>query len=1070
MKKLFIILLFISGYASGQLPIMPLKQTGNTISEKKIYFRGEWVKDSTINSSGAVVADADSYISDYLPITPSESVTISTANGSNMTVYGWTYTSALVPISEIRAVGSIGTELSTYTFTTPSNAAYINIIVKYNGGDDERELIRIESTNAITYNSPIRPEFFAGTTSQKIQAALDFQRFTTSHVELTGYYALDATLIMSSGNTLVLNNARVQLASGTHDNLIRNEAVANPSTHIFTRGNRHIKIIGQGNAMFQGSTENWGGDDPDGSPGGEDWRSQGIRFANVANLEISGFTMKATNANPLDLEQCRFGSVDNIHFEQGLEHLNQGGVEIIRGSHDIVVSNIRGTCQDDIAVMGNILGNERLHILGSKVYDQDRSDLDMFNIHFRNIIRDKAVHFGDYPEPLYGNAIRLLTSDGLKLHSSSIDGVTGYENIFIGSPFDGYELADPAVLGDVYNISVSNTGNAPVYIYKPLKNSSFINVAKYDTSGGFQAVVPPTTSVNITRMYYGSAMEFCEDVGTTDWLTFGGVTGGGSSMPVKFYSNFSGSGAVTAQIGSIASQTGLTMASGEITGSGGNVYWSSDNFGKTETTLGALGSGDRAVIIVHRYVSSTQFILYKVAQLSGVWSASIELHDPDLSGGSDEVLSETISAPSVGTTFTAETREDLLIIRVGAQTFSIANTADFATNPSSAIALDGNIALDKLIHYTGESGATGGGSAVFSLSGSDAYYTAGKVGIGTSSPLANLTVQDATADDNYVAYFGSGSVANDNAKVSRIALRGLATNNVSVGTIISGHETSGSSPASYIALGNRNAAGTVAERFRVASTGALKLNSYGSGSITGTPAYTLGVDASGNVIETSGGSSDWTGATGSTIYRASNVGVNTGGAPLIPLDIRKGSSSFAQFGVAGSTNYATLFAEDTYNPALYWHPSTDMRFGTGGTGLYSTSSFDVIMTLKSGGVVQMNTYGAGTATFDASGNISSSSDIRLKNVQGRYTAGLAAIMKLHPITYKWNEKSHLETKNIYAGFSAQNVKASIPYGTGEAPDGMLSLQDRAIMAALVNAVKELNAKVEKLEAELKAKK
>ncbi|MFM0864045.1 hypothetical protein, partial [Klebsiella pneumoniae] len=61
--------------------------------------------------------------------------------------------------------------------------------------------------------------------------------------------------------------------------------------------------------------------------------------------------------------------------------------------------------------------------------------------------------------------------------------------------------------------------------------------------------------------------------------------------------------------------------------------------------------------------------------------------------------------------------------------------------------------------------------------------------------------------------------------------------------------------------------------------------------------------------------------------------------------------------------------------------------------------------------VQMEHYGAGAATFDAAGNISSVSDIRLKNVQGGYHVGLSAIMKIKPIVYKWNEKSGMETKH-----------------------------------------------------------
>lgn len=109
--------------------------------------------------------------------------------------------------------------------------------------------------------------------------------------------------------------------------------------------------------------------------------------------------------------------------------------------------------------------------------------------------------------------------------------------------------------------------------------------------------------------------------------------------------------------------------------------------------------------------------------------------------------------------------------------------------------------------------------------------------------------------------------------------------------------------------------------------------------------------------------------------------------------------------------------------------------------------------------VQFDSYGAGTLVTDGSGNITASSDERLKNIQGQYTAGLNELMNINPIMYKWNELSKLDMKDIYAGFSAQNVQANIPYGTGIDKKGYLTLQDRAILAATVNAIKELNLKV-----------
>jgi hypothetical protein len=103
--------------------------------------------------------------------------------------------------------------------------------------------------------------------------------------------------------------------------------------------------------------------------------------------------------------------------------------------------------------------------------------------------------------------------------------------------------------------------------------------------------------------------------------------------------------------------------------------------------------------------------------------------------------------------------------------------------------------------------------------------------------------------------------------------------------------------------------------------------------------------------------------------------------------------------------------------------------------------------------------GAGTVTSDASGNLSVSSDTRLKTIDGDFTRGIEAIRSLTPILYHWNETSGLDQLNQYAGFSAQQVQAAIPEAVGEDDRGFLTLSDRALIAATVNAVKQLDARL-----------
>ena len=126
-----------------------------------------------------------------------------------------------------------------------------------------------------------------------------------------------------------------------------------------------------------------------------------------------------------------------------------------------------------------------------------------------------------------------------------------------------------------------------------------------------------------------------------------------------------------------------------------------------------------------------------------------------------------------------------------------------------------------------------------------------------------------------------------------------------------------------------------------------------------------------------------------------------------------------------------------------------LQIATGGNGTASTAFY-----LKSNQTLQLPGYGAGTLTTDAGGNITASSDERLKNISGEFTRGLSDIKNITPITYKWKSSTGNDSINDYSGFSAQNIQANIPEAIGEDPKGFLTLSDRPILATLVNAINE----------------
>ena len=91
-----------------------------------------------------------------------------------------------------------------------------------------------------------------------------------------------------------------------------------------------------------------------------------------------------------------------------------------------------------------------------------------------------------------------------------------------------------------------------------------------------------------------------------------------------------------------------------------------------------------------------------------------------------------------------------------------------------------------------------------------------------------------------------------------------------------------------------------------------------------------------------------------------------------------------------------------------------------------------------------------------------------------YTGGLEEILGITPIRFTYNELGQKfggwDKDHVYVGFSAQNVQKSIPeaiQGT-EGEEEYLSFDDRPVIAAAVNAIKELAAENKELRKRLDA--
>jgi hypothetical protein len=173
-------------------------------------------------------------------------------------------------------------------------------------------------------------------------------------------------------------------------------------------------------------------------------------------------------------------------------------------------------------------------------------------------------------------------------------------------------------------------------------------------------------------------------------------------------------------------------------------------------------------------------------------------------------------------------------------------------------------------------------------------------------------------------------------------------------------------------------------------------------------------------------------------------------------------------GVAAATavvDYATIRIDDA---SLGAGATITNQYGIyianitkGGTLKYAI--YSVGGAVRFNGAFQMANYGAGAATFDASGNITSVSDERFKDRIAPLPYGLVEVLQLRPIQHGYNELSGLEREHLYGGFSAQQVQPVMPLAIGVDQRGYLTLADRPILGAVVNAIKTHESRLKALE-------
>jgi hypothetical protein len=135
----------------------------------------------------------------------------------------------------------------------------------------------------------------------------------------------------------------------------------------------------------------------------------------------------------------------------------------------------------------------------------------------------------------------------------------------------------------------------------------------------------------------------------------------------------------------------------------------------------------------------------------------------------------------------------------------------------------------------------------------------------------------------------------------------------------------------------------------------------------------------------------------------------------------------------------------------------------------NTSSGDLKLSSVTGSKVAINTTTQINYDLNVVGDITAfyTSDQRLKSNITQIDNSLAKILSISGNTYTWNEKSGKKGNDV--GVIAQEILEVLPEAVTTRDNGYLAVDYHKIVPLLVEAIKELSAKVENLEIKLKDK-
>ncbi len=364
----------------------------------------------------------------------------------------------------------------------------------------------------------VTPNDFAGTDSERINRAIEAAsesgaRVVIPRVNLRGrekreVWLLDSAILLRDNTILELDNCHVKLSDRCRDNMIRSANCGIGISKIKPMRNIHIRGIGRpvlegaDRPRATGGADKKLGSETFGTDAGVaqesqtgDWRNIGVLLSFVEDFSIENIRIVDSHCLAICMERCADGMLRDIDIAStgvkvidGVRQtiLNQDGIEVVLGCHDILITNVTGYSGDDLVALCAIPLNEPAGVVGTWLAGgtQDRGGgLDDIR---HVIVRDiQGYCRGGH------HIVRLLNTPGLRMYDILIDGLIDTSPaevrckaaIKIGDQTYGGGMAP---LGHTCRIIINNVisrATCTILIGGTLSDSIINNIVRYDAPG-----------------------------------------------------------------------------------------------------------------------------------------------------------------------------------------------------------------------------------------------------------------------------------------------------------------------------------------------------------------------------------------------------------------------------------------------------------------------------------------------------------------------------------------------------------------------------------------------------------